>query len=63
MEDQETAFDVIKKKWASISSSVSLQNQGSVLPVKKVCDSTVTFGETQQTLKGWAVKTITSQAG
>ena len=43
----------------SISSSVSLQNQGSVPPVEKVCDSTVAFGEIQQTLKGWAVKTIT----
>ena len=34
MEEQDTAYDVIKK-WASILSSVSLQKQGSVPPVKK----------------------------
>ena len=26
MEEQETAYDVIRKKWTSVSSSVSLQN-------------------------------------
>ena len=59
MEEQDTAYDVIKKKWASILSSVSLQKQGSVPPVKKLCEGTAAFGENQQTVKGWALKTIT----
>lgn len=58
MEEQDTAYDVIKK-WASILFSVSLQNQGSVPPVEKICDGTAASGETQQTVKGWALKTIT----
>ena len=58
MEEQDTAYDIIKKKWANILSSVSLQKQGSVPPVKNVCDGTAAFGETQQTVKGWALKTI-----
>ena len=58
MEEQDTAYDIIKKKWASILSSVSLQKQGSAPFVKKVCDGTAAFGETQQTVKGWALKTI-----
>lgn len=48
MEEQDTAYDVIKKKWASILSSVSLQKHGSVPPVEKLCDFTAAFGETQQ---------------
>ena len=58
MEEQDTAYDVIKKKWASILSSVSLQKQASVPPVEKLCDFTAAFGETQQTVKGWALKNI-----
>ena len=58
MEEQDTAYDIIKKKWANILSSVSLQKQGSVPPVKNFCDGTAAFGETQQTVKGWALKTI-----
>ena len=58
MEEQDTAYDIIKKKWASILSSVSLQKQGSVPPANNVCDGTAAFGETQQTVKGWALKTI-----
>lgn len=52
MEEQDTAYDVIKKKWASILSSVSLQKHGSVPPVEKLYDFTAAFGETQQTVKG-----------
>lgn len=63
MEEQDTAYDVIKKKWASILSSVSLQKHGSVPPVEKLCDFTAAFGETQQTVKGWALKTITRSSG
>ena len=59
MEEQDTAYDVIKKKWASILSSVSLQKQGSVPPVKKLCEGTAAFGENKQTVKGQALKTIT----
>ena len=58
MEEQDTAYDAIKKKWASILSSVSLQKQASVPPVEKLCDFTAAFGETQQTVKGWALKNI-----
>lgn len=59
MEEQDTAYDVIKKKWASILSSVSLQKQGTVSAVDQICDGTSASGETQQTVKGWALKTIT----
>ena len=59
MEEQDTSYDVIKKKWASILSSVSLQKQGTVPTVHKICDGTAASGETQQTVKGWALKTIT----
>ena len=45
MEVQDTAYDIIGKKWASILSSVSLQKQGSVPPVKNVCDGTAAFVE------------------
>ena len=55
MEEQDTAYDVIKKKWASILSSVSLQKQGSVPPVDKICNSTAASGETQQIVRGWTL--------
>ena len=32
---------------------------GSVPPLEKLCEGTAAFGETQQTVKGWALKTIT----
>ena len=48
----------IKEKWASILTSVSLQKQGTVSAVDHIYDGTSASGETQQTVKGWALKTI-----
>ena len=55
MEEQDTAYDIIKKKWASILSSVSLPKQGSLSQMKTSCESDV---RNQPTFEGWALKTV-----
>ena len=55
MEEQDTAYDIIKKKWASILSSVSLPKQGSLSQMKTSCESVV---RNQPTFEGWALKTV-----
>ena len=55
MEEQDTTYDAIKKKWANILSSVSLPNQGS-LPQKQTSYSDDV--QYQQPVEGWTLKTV-----
>ena len=60
MEEQDTAYDIIKKKWASILTSVSLPNQGSLSQIKTSFQSDV---RNQPTFKVGLLKPSKSQPG
>ena len=55
MEEQDTAFAVIKKKWADILSNVSQQKQ---VPLPSMQTSYEGFMECQAAVEGWAFKTV-----
>ena len=56
--EQDTAYDVIRKKWAAILSGVSSSKQGPVPPVERSSNGAGVVGENERVLKGWALKTV-----
>ena len=55
VEEQDTAYDVIKKKWASILSNVSLQKQRTFPPMQAGNEGVL---DCQEAVEGWALKTV-----
>ena len=55
VEEQDTVNDVIKKKWTSILSNVSLQKQHPFPPMKAGCEGVLDY---QEAVEGWALKTV-----
>ena len=55
VEEQDTAYDVIKKKWASILSNVSLQKQRTFPSMQAGNEGVL---DCQEAVEGWALKTV-----
>ena len=55
MEEQDTAYDVIKKKWTSILSNVNLQKQCPFPSTQAAYGGVLDY---QEAVKRWALKTI-----
>ena len=55
VEEQDTVYDVIKKKWASILSNISLQKQHSFPSMQAGYEGVLDY---QEAVEGWALKTV-----